>query len=282
MNQSQSIYTIVNGWRPDVKSYSSQFANDPEVSEYPQRLVKGFLNDLDAPHIKYSQARIDKLGEALSRQLYQDNLRGYPKYKYVDRITARLFKMQDTHSMRLLVLVNRRACTRTEEANFKVHDICQGDYLWSFWLHENLQPAWMQYDPNLKDKDLKDLPGLDKVDEMWPERRTPGPGKDNAELADRVSVLTSGLRSSKMTIQSLETENHSLIATTQSQAERIAELEAIIGQIQFMSSRVGMLATTPSATTVSDDENSSASSCTMDFSSKSKRGAKRRRPDGTL
>lgn len=184
--------------------------------------------------------------------------------------------------MRLLVLVNRRRFGRMEKANFKVHDICLGDYLWSFWLHENLQPAWMQYDPAWTEKDLKDLPGLDKVDEMWPERRTPGPGKDNAELADRVSVLTSGLRSSKMTIQSLETENHSLIATTQSQAERIAELEAIIGQIQFMSSRVGMLATTPSATTVSDDEDSSASSCTMDFSSKSKRGAKRRHPDGTL
>jgi hypothetical protein len=138
MNQSQSIYTstIVNGWRPDVKSYSSQFVNDPEVSEYPQRLVKGFLNDLNAPHIKYSQARIDKLGEALSRQLYQDNLRGYPKYKYVDRITARLFKMQNTHSMRLLVLVNRRRCGRMEKANFEVHDICQGDYWWSFWLHE--------------------------------------------------------------------------------------------------------------------------------------------------
>jgi hypothetical protein len=266
-------------------------------------LVKEFLNDLDAPHIKYSQARIDELGEALSRQLYQHDLRGYPKYKYVDRITARLFKMQGAHSMRLLVLVNRRRCGRMEKANFEVHDICQGDYLWSFWLHENLQPAWIQYDPDLKDNDLKDLPGLDKVDEMWPERRTPGPGKEDAELADRVSVPTSDLRSSDMTRQSLETdnryyradyeslsdrnlsledENRSLKATTQSQAKQIAELTALIGQIRSMSSRVETLATTPNATTVSDDEDSSASSCTMDISSKSKRGTKRRRPNGTL
>jgi hypothetical protein len=161
----------------------------------------------------------------------------------------------------------------------------------------NLQPAWMQYDPNLKDKDLKDLPGLDKVDEMWPERRTPGPGKDNAELADRVSVPTSDLRSSNMTRQSLETENRcyrvdneslsdrnqsletenrSLIATTQSQAKQIAELKALIGQIQSMCSRIGTPATTPSATTVSDDQGSNASSCTVDFSS-DERGTKRRR-----
>jgi hypothetical protein len=155
----------------------------------------------------------------------------------------------------------------------------------------------MQYDPNLKDKDLKDLPGLDKVDEMWPERRTPGPGKDNAELADRVSVPTSDLRSSNMTRQSLETENRcyrvdneslsdrnqsletenrSLIVTTQSQAKQIAELKALIGQIQSMCSRIGTPATTPSATTVSDDQGSNASSCTVDFSS-DERGTKRRR-----
>jgi hypothetical protein len=205
--------------------------------------------------------------------------------------------MQDTHSMRLLVLVNRRRCGRMEKANFKVHDICRGDYLWSFWLHENLQPAWMQYHPAWTEKDLKDLPGLEKVDEMWPERRTSGPGKDDAELADRGSVLTSDLRSSNMTRQSLETENRcyradneslsdrnqsletenrSLIATTQSQAKQIAELKALIGQIQSMCSRIGTPATTPSATTVSDDQGSNASSCTVDFSS-DERGTKRRR-----
>jgi hypothetical protein len=204
--------------------------------------------------------------------------------------------------MRLLVLVNRCRCDRMEKANFKVHDICLGDYLWSFWLHKNLQPAWMQYDPDLKDKDLKDLPGLDKVDKTWPERRTPGPGKDNVELADCVSVLTSNLRSSNMTRQSLETknrcyradyeslsnrnqslvnENHSLIATTQSQAKQIAELEVLIGRFQSMSSRVGMLAMTPSAANISDDVGSNASSCTVDFSS-DERGTKRRRSNGNL
>jgi hypothetical protein len=70
MDDLQSIWTT-NGWRPDFKSYSCHFANDPKVLEYPQRLVKEFLNDLDAPHIKYSQARIDELREALSRQLYR-------------------------------------------------------------------------------------------------------------------------------------------------------------------------------------------------------------------